>query len=95
LIGAGFPICVTDDPDAARAAAGKTFAIYGTLPSYQAMLAREGAEGPSDVAIVGDEAAVSAQLEHLRTIGVTDFVASVFGSADDRARTYAYLAAIL
>jgi F420-dependent oxidoreductase-like protein len=95
LIGAGFPICVTDDPDAARAAAGKTFAIYGTLPSYQAMLAREGAEGPSDVAIVGDEAAVSAQLERLRTIGVTDFVASVFGSADDRGRTYAYLAAIL
>jgi 5,10-methylenetetrahydromethanopterin reductase len=95
MIGAGFPICVTDDPHAARAAAAATFAIYGTLPSYRAMLDREGAEGPADVAIVGDEAAVSAQLEHLRTIGVTDFVASVFGSADDRARTYAHLAAIL
>jgi 5,10-methylenetetrahydromethanopterin reductase len=95
IIGAGFPVCVTDDPDAARAAAATTFAIYGSLPSYQAMLAREGAEGPADVAIVGDEAAVSAQLEQLRAIGVTDFVASVFGSADDRARTYAYLASLL
>ena len=95
MIGAGFPICVTDDPDGARVAAASTFAIYGQLPSYQAMLAREGAEGPADVAIVGDEGAVGAQLDRLRAIGVTDFVASVFGSADDRARTYAYLARVL
>jgi len=95
VIGAGFPVCVTDDVGAALEAAAKTFAIYGTLPSYQAMLAREGAGGPADVAIVGDEAAVDAKLDRLRTIGVTDFVASVFGSADDRARTYAYLASRL
>jgi len=95
VIGAGFPVCVTDDPAGALVAAAKTFAIYGTLPSYQAMLAREGAEGPADVAIVGDEAAVDAQLDRLRTIGVTDFVASVFGSNEDRARTYAYLASLL
>jgi F420-dependent oxidoreductase-like protein len=95
MIGAGFPICVTSDPDGARITAASTFAIYGSLPSYQAMLAREGADGPADVAIVGDEAAVTAQLDELRAIGVTDFVASVFGSTDDRARTYAYLASIL
>jgi F420-dependent oxidoreductase-like protein len=95
VIGAGFPVCVTDDPAGALVVAAKTFAIYGTLPSYQAMLAREGAEGPADVAIVGDEAAVDAQLDRLRTIGVTDFVASVFGSNEDRARTYAYLASLL
>ena len=56
---------------------------------------REGAAGPADVAIVGDESAVDAQLDRLRSIGVTDFVASVFGTPDDRARTYAYLASIL
>jgi F420-dependent oxidoreductase-like protein len=95
IIGSGFPVCVTDEPDAARVAAANTFAIYGQLPSYRAMLAREGADGPADVAIVGDEAAVSAQLERLRVLGVTDFVASVFGTADDRARTYAYLASLL
>ena len=88
-------MCVTDDPDGARTAAATTFAIYGQLPSYRAMLAREGADGPADVAIVGDEAAVGAQVDALRDLGVTDFVASVFGSADDRARTYAYLASLL
>ena len=82
-------------PIDARAAAATTFAIYGSLPSYQAMLAREGAEGPADVAIVGDEAAVSKQLDQLRAIGVTDFVASVFGTPDDRTRTYAYLESLL
>ena len=56
---------------------------------------REGAEGPADVAIVGDEATVGAQLDVLRAVGVTDFVASVFGTPDDRARTYAYLASLL
>ena len=33
----------------------KVFEIYGQLPSYRAMLDREGAAGPADVAIVGDE----------------------------------------
>jgi len=47
------------------------FEIYGVLPSYRAMLDREGAQGPGDVAIVGDEIAVRAQLERLAEIGVT------------------------
>jgi F420-dependent oxidoreductase-like protein len=81
------PICVTSDPDAARAAAAKVFAIYGQLPSYRAMLDREGAAGPADVALVGDEAAVEAQLADLADAGVTDFVAGEFGRGDDAVRT--------
>ena len=46
----------TGDPAAARASADKDLAIYGQLPSYRAMLDREGV--PGDVAIVGDEDAV-------------------------------------
>lgn len=91
-IGAGFPVCVTDDTAAARDIGAKTFAIYGSLPSYRAMLDREGAAGPADVAIVGDEASVTDQLAHLDDLGVTDLVASVFGTPEDRARTYALLA---
>jgi hypothetical protein len=72
---------------------GKTFAIYGTLPSYQAMLAAKVPRARPDVAIVGDEAAVVRAARAAARIGVTDFVASVFGSTDDRARTYAYLPA--
>ena len=95
MIGAGFPVCVTDDVDAARANAAQTFAIYGTLPSYRAMLDREGAEGPGDVAIVGDEDAVAAQIAALGDLGVTDLVASIFGSKDERDRTYAFLSTLL
>ena len=40
----GLPIAVTDDVPAARAAAAKRYAVYGQLPSYRAMLDREGAE---------------------------------------------------
>lgn len=95
IVGAGFPVCVTDDVDAARANAAETFAIYATLPSYRAMLDREGAAGPGDVAIVGDEAAVRAQIDALGATGVTDLVASVFGTAEERDRTYAFLRDLL
>lgn len=81
------PICVTSDPDAARATAAKAFAIYGQLPSYRAMLDREGAAGPADVALVGDEAAVEAQLADVADAGVTDFVAGEFGRGEDAVRT--------
>ena len=37
------PVAVTADPDAARERAAQEFAVYGTLPSYQAMLEKEGA----------------------------------------------------
>lgn len=95
MIGAGFPVCVTDDVDAARVNAAQTFAIYATLPSYRAMLDREGAGGPGDVAIVGDERAVAAQIGALGDVGVTDLVASIFGSKDERDRTYAFLSTLL
>ncbi len=53
-IAASLPICVTADIDAARERAARDFQVYGFLPSYRAMLDREGAGGPADVAIVGD-----------------------------------------
>jgi 5,10-methylenetetrahydromethanopterin reductase len=89
------PICVTSDPDAARAGAAKVFAIYGQLPSYRAMLDREGAAGPADVALVGDEAAVEAQLGRLADAGVTDFVAGEFGRGEDAVRTRELLKSLL
>ena len=85
------PVCVTDDEGAARTRAAKVFAIYDTLPSYKAMLDREGAGGPGDVAIVGDEAAVRQQIDELAGIGVTDFAAGEFATGDDATRTRALL----
>jgi F420-dependent oxidoreductase-like protein len=86
----GLPIAVTTDVAGARASAGRTFQVYGMLPSYRAMLDREGAEGPANVAIVGDESAVGEALNRLAEAGATDFLAAPFpveGDADAVART--------
>ncbi|MEU7743570.1 LLM class F420-dependent oxidoreductase [Nonomuraea sp. NPDC052129] len=86
------PISVTDDVEATRARANEIFAIYGQLPSYRAMLDREGAADPGSVAIVGDEDSVRAQLDGLAKAGVTEFVASEFAH---RERTRAFLKTLL
>jgi F420-dependent oxidoreductase-like protein len=91
----GLPVAITKDPAAARRAAAQQFAIYGTLPSYRAMLDREGAEGPADVVIAGDESAVGAALVKLEEAGTTDFLwapCPVEGDADAVGRTRAFLA---
>jgi 5,10-methylenetetrahydromethanopterin reductase len=80
---ASLPISVTDDPDGARASIATALQIYGQLPSYRAMLDREGAATPADIAIVGDEAEVEAQLHDLAATGATDFAAAVSGRDPD------------
>ena len=74
---AGFPIALTSKPDDARQAVGKALTIYGQLPSYRAMLDREGAKGPEDVAILGDENLLRGEIKRLQDIGVTDFNAAI------------------
>ena len=86
------PVNVTDDVDAARARAEEMFALYGRLPSYRAMLDREGAAGPGDVAVVGDEELVATQLARFADAGATDFLAAPFGRRPDRDRTVSLLA---
>jgi 5,10-methylenetetrahydromethanopterin reductase len=81
------PVCVSDDTQAARDRANHVFAIYGQLPSYRAMLDKEGAAGPGDIAITGTEDRVTEQIEALAAAGVTDFVAGEYGAGDDQVRT--------
>ncbi|MGQ0803367.1 MAG: LLM class F420-dependent oxidoreductase, partial [Actinomycetota bacterium] len=93
---AGLPVCVTDDVESARGRAAKVFEIYGSLPSYRAMLDREGAEGPADVAIAGDEATVTDALKRLGAVGTTDYLAAEFGSSEtERTRTREVLRSLL
>lgn len=76
------PVCVTADEGAARQQAAEQFAMYGFLPSYRAMLDREGAGGPADVAIVGDAATVRAGIERVHEAGATEFVAVPYANRD-------------
>jgi 5,10-methylenetetrahydromethanopterin reductase len=89
---AGFPVCVTDDPRAARERAARAYAIYGQLPSYRAMLDREGAAGPEDLAVVGDEDSVSERLAEVEAVGATQVMASLFGRPEEKDRSRALLA---
>ncbi|WP_197383431.1 TIGR03564 family F420-dependent LLM class oxidoreductase [Mycolicibacterium mengxianglii] len=86
------PVSVTDDVDAARKRAADEYVVYGQLPSYRAMLDREGYAGPEDAALIGDEQTVSERLDQLRAAGVDEFVGATFDpSAEGRARTRALL----
>lgn len=89
---AALPVAVTDDVDATRAQAAEQFAMYGQLPSYRAMLDREGCAGPADAALIGDEATVTARINELSAAGVDEYVGVVFDrSPEVRARTRALL----
>ncbi|AGB20658.1 F420-dependent oxidoreductase, MSMEG_4879 family [Mycobacterium sp. JS623] len=91
-VAASLPVAVTDDVDEARARAAQEFAIYGQLPSYRAMLDREGYAGPEDAAIIGDEKTVSDRLDEVAASGVDEFAAVTFDpSPEGRARTRALL----
>ncbi|MGR8948021.1 MAG: TIGR03564 family F420-dependent LLM class oxidoreductase [Gammaproteobacteria bacterium] len=84
---AGAPIVVTNDPDDAKAKINVGLALYAQLPSYRAMMDKEGASKPADLAIVGDEKSVRDGLARLRDAGATDFnaaIAEVDSGAFDR-----------
>ena len=94
----GMPVALTDHPDRARDRANRLFQHYAALPSYRAMLEREGVEGPGDIAIVGSEAAVEEQLRHLAELGATDLLATIFpvdGSQASVTRTRALLQSLV
>jgi F420-dependent oxidoreductase-like protein len=88
----GLPVSVTSDADGAREKAARSFGFYNNLPSYRAMLDIEGAAGPADVAVVGDEDQVAGQLRNLAELGATDLSLPIFGSGEERQRTLAVLA---
>ena len=90
---AGLPVELSDDPDGTLAHMDEAFAMYPTLPSYKAMLDREGVTRPSEIALVGDEAALRDKLAGLASAGVTDLIAAVGRGKDGSgARTREFLA---
>ena len=90
---ASVPVCLTDRAPAVREAAAGFFARYGQLPSYRAILDKEGVGGAEEVALIGDESAVRAGLAAFAEAGATDFAAAVFTPpGEDAARTLTFLA---
>jgi len=93
---AALPVCVTSEPSALRDRAAAGLAFYGNIPSYRAVLDREGATSAAEVAIIGDEHEVEHAIKRLADAGVTHFVAnpSSFTTAEERARTIGFLGSL-
>ena len=89
------PLGVTADRAGAHERVARLFKMYGRLPSYRAMLDREGAETAADIAIVGDEDEITERVVALKDIGVTDFgPVSIGGPPEEVERTRTLLKAL-
>lgn len=91
---AGLLVCVTNEESVVRGRIAETFGLAGQVPEYRAVLDREGAAGPQDVVIVGDEGKVTRDLRRLADTGVTDFMAAPFGTRHEQQRTIDALAGL-
>jgi len=92
---AGLPIVMTNKIDEAKESIAKNLTVYGQLPSYRAMLDREGVEGPADLALVGDENHLFGQIKRFADMGVTDFNAAIMGVEEGAYdRTIEFLASL-
>jgi F420-dependent oxidoreductase-like protein len=92
---AGFPVVLTNDTAGARAKIAEMLEIYGQLPSYRAMIDREGVAGPADIALVGNESELRAAIEQVRSSGVTDLDAAPMPVEEGAAeRTVDFLASL-
>ena len=94
-VAVSLPVCVTSDPDQARERATRSLAFYSNVPSYRAMLDREGVTSPVEIAIIGDEQHLATQLRRLADAGATHFIANTNGvtTPAERRRTLAALGA--
>lgn len=91
----GMPIAVWDDVPEAREKAARSLQVYGSLPNYRRMLDIEGAAGPADIAIVGNEKQVEEHLRSLAAAGADDFLAGMFTVGDDPKASLARTRALL
>ncbi|BCI55672.1 LLM class F420-dependent oxidoreductase [Mycolicibacterium litorale] len=81
---AGLPVVVHDDVAEARSAIAATSSGYERMTNYQRIIRAGGGVGAADVGIVGDEAAVTRQLEDVLDAGATEVWAQPVAVGVDR-----------
>jgi 5,10-methylenetetrahydromethanopterin reductase len=94
IVGGPMGVHVTDDREAARERAVRRLGLYGEMPSYRAMLDREGLSGPHDLVLIGSEAEVLEGLKEYETAGVTDLYLCDLASRADRDRTREFIRSV-
>ena len=92
---AAVPVCITSDLDMAEEYAKRDFGFYGDLPSYRAMLEREGLANSWDIALSGSFEQVADGLQKYADSGGTQVVAAVYGPDEAREQTVSELAKLM
>ena len=92
---AAVPVCITSDSDMAEEYAKRDFGFYGDLPSYRAMLEREGLANSWDIALSGSFEQVADGLQKYEDSGGTQVVAAVYGPDEAREQTVSELAKLM
>ena len=89
------PVCISSDSDMAEEYAKRDFGFYGELPSYRAMLEREGLTNSWDIALSGSFEQVAEGLQRYENSGGTQVVAAVYGPDEARQQTISELAQLI
>ena len=92
---AAVPVCITSDCDIAEEYAKRDFGFYGDLPSYRAMLEREGLANSWDIALSGSFEEVAEGLQKYSDSGGTQVVAAIYGPDEAREQTVSELAKLM
>ncbi|NYI88686.1 F420-dependent oxidoreductase-like protein [Amycolatopsis endophytica] len=84
---------VTNDVERVRANAVEQLAFYEGIPSYQRVIGLEGATRAGELAVIGDEETVAAQVRRYFDAGATEvvFIQTDLGGAEDQRRTWEFL----
>ncbi|MFH8658098.1 LLM class F420-dependent oxidoreductase [Streptomyces afghaniensis] len=87
------PGVVTADAEAVREKATEALAFYERFPSYQRVIGLSGGTRAVDLAAIGDEEAVAAEVARYREAGATEVVFTMtdLGGEADRRRTWKLL----
>ncbi|MFI1464219.1 TIGR03564 family F420-dependent LLM class oxidoreductase [Nocardia carnea] len=93
---AGVPVVVTADPGRARAEAAERMSFYDAIPSYRSVLEREGVATAAELAVIGTEAEVEAQLRRYVDAGATELLITQtdLGGDEDERATWRFLGAL-
>ncbi|MGW4959610.1 TIGR03564 family F420-dependent LLM class oxidoreductase [Nonomuraea sp. NPDC004186] len=86
---AGAMVAITHDPDRVRRDVHARLGFAGDFAGYRAMLERQGLSGVHETVIAGDERTVEKEVARFAAAGVTDFLVSPVGDAQEQARTLA------
>ncbi|MFF3837413.1 LLM class F420-dependent oxidoreductase [Streptomyces sp. NPDC001930] len=81
------------EAEAVREKAAEALALYERIPSYRRAIEASGAARAAEIAVIGDEETVAAEVRRYREAGATEvvFTATELNGEDDRVRTWKLL----